>query len=112
MPSVLQLIVAKFRSNKHLRYGLPFITFVVGGSFVLRDFRSVRYDYRTTESISEREAREKYGWSKNKKTFEEMHKEYMEKEFSDDYDMKRGPRPWEPETMKQVEERKLQKQQQ
>lgn len=38
-------------SNRTLKYGIPFILFIVGGSFGLREFTELRYIYKNTKYI-------------------------------------------------------------
>nr|XP_034344078.1 cytochrome c oxidase assembly protein COX16 homolog, mitochondrial isoform X2 [Arvicanthis niloticus] len=78
-PAVLRAL----RKNKTLRYGVPMLLLVVGGSFGLREFSQIRYDAVTVKKIKD-------------STFE-------------NWKNIRGPRPWEdpqllqgrnPETLK------------
>jgi hypothetical protein len=36
--------VLGLRASRHLKYGAPFFLFLLGGTYALREFRSVRYD--------------------------------------------------------------------
>lgn len=81
-------------SNRHVQYGVPFIALVVGSTFVLRELNTVRYEYRTVQSFSARDF-EKAGIPFKQADPDQIYKEYMEKEYTDDYQMIRGPRPWE-----------------
>ncbi|XP_023373383.1 cytochrome c oxidase assembly protein COX16 homolog, mitochondrial isoform X2 [Otolemur garnettii] len=57
------------RKNKTLRYGVPMLLLIVGGSFGLREFSQIRYDAVKIKKIKD-------------STF-------------DDWKNIRGPRPWE-----------------
>ncbi|XP_032338188.1 cytochrome c oxidase assembly protein COX16 homolog, mitochondrial isoform X2 [Camelus ferus] len=57
------------RRNKTLRYGVPMLLLIVGGSFGLREFSQIRYDAVKIKKIKD-------------STF-------------DDWKNIRGPRPWE-----------------
>uniref|UniRef100_A0A2K6D4D9 Cytochrome c oxidase assembly protein COX16 homolog, mitochondrial n=1 Tax=Macaca nemestrina TaxID=9545 RepID=A0A2K6D4D9_MACNE len=37
-------VMRAFRKNKTLRYGVPMLLLIVGGSFGLREFSQIRYD--------------------------------------------------------------------
>ncbi|KFO24215.1 Cytochrome c oxidase assembly protein COX16 like protein, mitochondrial [Fukomys damarensis] len=78
-PGVMRVL----RKNKTLRYGVPMLLLIVGGSFGLREFSQIRYDAVKIKKIKDA-------------TFE-------------DWKNIRGPRPWEdpdllqgrnPETLK------------
>lgn len=88
-----------FSTNKHLRYGVPFLTLIVGSTFVIKDLAQLRYDYRKVKNVAMDEA-EKYGQMRKKqeedkgesatnvdkqKTTEQYHEEYMKKDFQEDY---------------------------
>ncbi|XP_036887548.1 cytochrome c oxidase assembly protein COX16 homolog, mitochondrial isoform X3 [Sturnira hondurensis] len=62
-------VTRALRKNKTLRYGVPMLVLIVGGSFGLREFSQIRYDAVKVKKI------------KNS-TF-------------DDWKNVRGPRPWE-----------------
>ncbi|XP_020842070.1 cytochrome c oxidase assembly protein COX16 homolog, mitochondrial isoform X2 [Phascolarctos cinereus] len=57
------------KKNKTLRYGVPMMILVIGGSFGLREFSQIRYDAVKAKKIKD-------------STF-------------DDWKNIRGPRPWE-----------------
>ncbi|XP_030175302.1 cytochrome c oxidase assembly protein COX16 homolog, mitochondrial isoform X2 [Lynx canadensis] len=39
-----QAVMRALRKNKTLRYGVPMLVLIVGGSFGLREFSQIRYD--------------------------------------------------------------------
>lgn len=106
-------IIARIQRNKHFKYGLPFFAFIFGGKYVLQEFRSVRYDPilnpgGTKKLIKPEDA---FADLKNKKgekvyqavkqTEEEELKELEDKLDLDNWENKRGPRPWEEGSIKE-----------
>lgn len=84
-----------FLKNKFLRFGAPFILLVVGGSFGLREFSQIRYDYRQVKLISTEEL-EKQGINKKPHgsvTIETEYKKLIKEVNLEDYENKRIPRP-------------------
>lgn len=100
--------------SKHIKYGAPILIFSTGVPFFLKDVFQVRFDYRghSTANIDEAtkfgharlEQEEKKRIEEGKEPMEKreyrlttLEEEYekMEKEYTDTYEMKRGPRPWE-----------------
>ncbi|XP_025105145.1 cytochrome c oxidase assembly protein COX16 homolog, mitochondrial-like [Pomacea canaliculata] len=80
--------------QRFLRYGMPFLVCIVGGSFALKHFTSVRYDFRRTTRITNEEAK-KFGVTlKNKETVEDVYED-LQKVDLDSWQNIRGPRPWE-----------------
>lgn len=100
-------LLSSARTSRHFKYGAPFFLFVFGGTYVLREFRTVRYDSdinpRAKKVVSVTEAfgdLEKQTQSKiklkpeNKSLEEEL--DHLEKTVdTDNWENKRGPRPWE-----------------
>jgi hypothetical protein len=88
--------IAPLLSNKHFRYGLPFISLLLGATFTLREVRQGRYDFSKVKSIDPKDL-EALGIEGEVKSppIEEVYDEYMKKDFKEDYEMVRGPRPWE-----------------
>lgn len=84
-----------FFKNKFIRYGLPFILLVVGGSFGLKEFSQIRYDYRKVKFISPEELK-KQGIEMKPRgsvTIETEYKKLLEQVNLEDYENKRIPRP-------------------
>lgn len=99
-PAVLRAL----RKNKTLRYGVPMLLLVVGGSFGLREFSQIRYDAVTIKIDPELEKKLKV----NKITLESEYEKIKDSTF-ENWKNIRGPRPWEdpqllqgrnPETLK------------
>ena len=95
-------------NNRHFKNGVPFFTFIFGGAFALREFRSVRYDselnprankfLKPEEVFKElgKNSGEKVQFNKTVNTLEEDLDSYESKVDTDNWENKRGPRPWEP----------------
>ncbi|KAL0821060.1 hypothetical protein ABMA28_005693 [Loxostege sticticalis] len=80
--------------RKSFKYGLPFLLFVVGGSFGLREWTQIRYQFSQVKGVSREEA-EKMGLHKERKVTLENVYEDIQKLDIDNWENKRGPRPWE-----------------
>ncbi|KAJ2949681.1 hypothetical protein O0L34_g15608 [Tuta absoluta] len=88
------------KKRRSFRYGLPFILFVVGGSFGLREWTQIRYQFSQVKGVS-REQAEKMGLHKEKEvTLEKTYEEIQELDI-DNWENKRGPRPWEMQEQQQ-----------
>jgi cytochrome c oxidase assembly protein subunit 16 len=117
---------ARLQANKHFRNGVPFFLFIGAGAFILKEFRTVRYDseinIRANKFLTKEEAfgdqAEKINL-KPKRSLQEDLELLNEKVDIDTWENIRGPRPWEtPEergalpdrrrmtSVKEVEERK------
>uniref|UniRef100_A0A4W5LBI9 Cytochrome c oxidase assembly protein COX16 homolog, mitochondrial n=1 Tax=Hucho hucho TaxID=62062 RepID=A0A4W5LBI9_9TELE len=46
--AIIMLTFRALQRNKTLKYGLPMLLLVVGGSFGLREFTQIRYDAQKT----------------------------------------------------------------
>ncbi|XP_052041494.1 cytochrome c oxidase assembly protein COX16 homolog, mitochondrial isoform X1 [Apodemus sylvaticus] len=97
-------LLRALRKNKTLRYGVPMLLLVVGGSFGLREFSQIRYDAVTVKIDPELEKKLKV----NKMTLESEYEKIKDSTF-ENWKNIRGPRPWEdpqllqgrnPETLK------------
>ncbi|XP_051004467.1 cytochrome c oxidase assembly protein COX16 homolog, mitochondrial isoform X1 [Acomys russatus] len=85
-PAVLRAL----RKNKTLRYGVPMLLLVVGGSFGLCEFSQIRYDAVKIKIDPELEKKLKV----NKITLESEYEKIKDSTF-EDWKNIRGPRPWE-----------------
>jgi cytochrome c oxidase assembly protein subunit 16 len=93
---------SRLRANKHFKNGLPFFLFIGGGAFALKEFRTVRYDsninIRANKLLTPEEAfgeRAKDVDFKPKRSLEEELDVLKEKVDINNWENKRGPRPWE-----------------
>ncbi|XP_067005719.2 cytochrome c oxidase assembly protein COX16 homolog, mitochondrial [Anabrus simplex] len=88
--------LARLSKINFFRYGVPFLLLVVGGSFGLKEFTVLRYQYSKKSALRPEEA-EKYGVKMKKPGEVTLEKEYEKvKEMDiDNWSIVRGPRPWE-----------------
>uniref|UniRef100_A0A131XQF3 Cytochrome c oxidase assembly protein COX16 homolog, mitochondrial n=1 Tax=Hyalomma excavatum TaxID=257692 RepID=A0A131XQF3_9ACAR len=100
--------------RKFLRLGVPFMVFMVGGSIGLKQFTSIRYEFRKqgfTRDVAEDSGIEMK--EPEQVTIEAAYKEMQSLDI-DNWKNVRGPRPWEEgnEYNKLLQERQKMKQQQ
>ncbi|XP_033626897.1 cytochrome c oxidase assembly protein COX16 homolog, mitochondrial-like [Asterias rubens] len=96
MAASMERFVTAVRKNKFLRFGLPMLVLVVGGSFGLKEFRTLRYDIIDKRKTVDPETEERMNArrKKEKVTVEGEFKK-MEEGDLDTWHNIRGPRPWE-----------------
>jgi len=105
-------LLARISNNKHFKNGVPFFLFIFGGGYALREFRSVRYDSdlnpQAKKLIKPEEAfgdlskkSEKVKLKQSKATLEEDLDTLYDKVDLDNWENKRGPRPWEAGSIKE-----------
>ncbi|XP_041353598.1 cytochrome c oxidase assembly protein COX16 homolog, mitochondrial-like isoform X2 [Gigantopelta aegis] len=93
--------------RRFVRYGLPFLIVIVGGSYGLKYFAVVRYEFRKGKMITYEEGK-KYGLQvKKKEDKPSLESEYLslEQKDMDSWKNIRGPRPWEDSKSIQDEQR-------
>ncbi|XP_060117671.1 cytochrome c oxidase assembly protein COX16 homolog, mitochondrial isoform X2 [Heteronotia binoei] len=78
---VIMRILRGLAKNKTLRYGVPMMLLIIGGSFGLREFAQIRYDAHKLHSTKIKDA------------------------SFDDWKNIRGPRPWEESNTLQEQQR-------
>ncbi|XP_010333527.1 cytochrome c oxidase assembly protein COX16 homolog, mitochondrial isoform X1 [Saimiri boliviensis] len=83
-------VIRALRKNKTLRYGVPMLLLIIGGSFGLREFSQIRYDAVKNKLDPEFEKRLRA----NKITLESEYEKIRDSTF-DEWKNIRGPRPWE-----------------
>lgn len=85
----------RLKKNNFFRFGIPFILLVVGGSFGLKEFSQLRYDYRKIKFVSPDELKRQGIEMKPRGsvTIETEYKKLMEQVNLDDYENKRIARP-------------------
>ncbi|BFZ12066.1 hypothetical protein BsWGS_15105 [Bradybaena similaris] len=105
MAQSLGKIWERIMKRRFLRTGLPFVVLVVGGSFFLKEFTGIRYQFRQERRVSKEEA-EKLGikFISLEEVQEQALKE-MEQMNVDNWENIRGPRPWEDSKSMQNEQR-------
>ncbi|XP_049626482.1 cytochrome c oxidase assembly protein COX16 homolog, mitochondrial [Suncus etruscus] len=79
-----------WRRNKTLRYGVPMLLLIVGGSFGLREFSQIRYDAVKIKLDPELEKKLKMSNISLESEYEKIKDSTFE-----DWKNIRGPRPWE-----------------
>lgn len=98
----------RLTANRHFQHGVPFFLFIGGGAFMLKEFRTVRYDSKinpkANKFVTPEEAfgssplanpKSPVQFQKSTKTLEEELEEYNKTVDLDNWENKRGPRPWE-----------------
>ncbi|XP_068110184.1 cytochrome c oxidase assembly protein COX16 homolog, mitochondrial isoform X2 [Hyperolius riggenbachi] len=90
----LSKIIQAFKTNDTLRYGVPMMLLVVGGSFGLREFTQIRYDSQKLKSTVDPELVKQLKSKEKETTLESEYEKIKDKQF-DDWVNIRGPRPWE-----------------
>ena len=105
-------LLARITNNRHFKNGVPFFVFIFGGAYALREFRTVRYDselnpraqkfIKPEEAFKELGAKsgEKVEFNKTSNTLEEDLDRYESKVDTENWENKRGPRPWEAGSIK------------
>lgn len=88
--------IKRLNKNKHIKFGLPFMIMVVGGSFGLKYYSELRYDIQSERHImtKTKELQDMIGPTKQV-TIEEEYEEYKKTVDLDNWKNIRGPRPWE-----------------
>ncbi|XP_045462279.1 cytochrome c oxidase assembly protein COX16 homolog, mitochondrial [Harmonia axyridis] len=96
----MKLAIVEFFKSPFFKKGLPFFIICVGGSFGLKGFTSLRYEYSNKSSIS-REDFEKEGIKMKPPSEVTIEAEYekLQKLDIDNWENVRGPRPWEEGTI-------------
>ncbi|XP_065170851.1 cytochrome c oxidase assembly protein COX16 homolog, mitochondrial [Atheta coriaria] len=88
--------VKAFFKRKSVKYGLPFLICVLGGSFGLKEFAQLRYTF-SKKSLVKREDIKSAGIDMNdpKESTIEVQYEKLKTMDIDNWEQVRGPRPWE-----------------
>uniref|UniRef100_A0A7M4FMM1 Cytochrome c oxidase assembly protein COX16 homolog, mitochondrial n=1 Tax=Crocodylus porosus TaxID=8502 RepID=A0A7M4FMM1_CROPO len=110
--------MAWLRRNVTLRYGIPMVSsqirntsiclrspqlLVTGGSFGLREFAQIRYDYQKLHRKMDPDLEAKL----KKSTTLESEYEKIQNSTFDDWKSIRGPRPWEDSITVQAQQKAL-----
>ncbi|XP_051252040.1 cytochrome c oxidase assembly protein COX16 homolog, mitochondrial [Dicentrarchus labrax] len=80
--------------NKTVKYGVPMLLLVVGGSFGLREFTQIRYDAQRIRKKLDPSLEAKVNVQKQSVILEEEYEKIKEVNL-DEWKNIRGPRPWE-----------------
>ncbi|KAM4625607.1 cytochrome c oxidase assembly protein COX16 homolog, mitochondrial [Polymixia lowei] len=82
------------KKNKTVRYGVPMLLLVVGGSFGLREFTQIRYDAQKIRKKLDPSLEAKVNTARQAVILEEEYEKLKEVRL-DEWKNIRGPRPWE-----------------
>lgn len=94
------VLLQRLWRSRFVRVGFPMIAFVVIGSFGLAEFTSIRVTKRDEKNrMLTADETLKFMKKKERVDVDEEYKELMEKLDIDQWENKRGPRPWEEGTM-------------
>ncbi|XP_064485659.1 cytochrome c oxidase assembly protein COX16 homolog, mitochondrial-like [Ornithodoros turicata] len=107
----LRNAIQAFSRRKFIKVGVPFMVLVVGGSFALKQFTSLRFEVTGITKVTPEEAA-KFGVKmkpKGEVTLESVYED-VQKMDTESWENIRGPRPWEEnnEYNKILEERQKQ----
>ncbi|CAN9501974.1 unnamed protein product [Ophioblennius macclurei] len=93
------------RRNKTVKYGVPMLLLVVGGSFGLKEFTQIRYDAQKLRKKLDPSLEAKVDLQKQSVMLEEEYQKIKEANL-DEWRNIRGPRPWEDSKECQDEQRR------
>ncbi|KAK5609975.1 Cytochrome oxidase assembly [Crenichthys baileyi] len=91
--------------NKTVKYGVPMLLLVVGGSFGLREFAQIRYDAQKIRKRLDPSLAAKVNEQKQSGILEEEYEKLKEINL-DEWKNIRGPRPWEDSKEHQEQQRR------
>ncbi|KAL0969433.1 hypothetical protein UPYG_G00227330 [Umbra pygmaea] len=92
------------QKNKTLKYGVPMLLLIVGGSFGLREFTQIRYDAQKIKKKLDPALEAKVNKKKQTDLLEEEYKKMKEVDL-EKWQNIRGPRPWEDSKQYQEQQR-------
>ncbi|KAL3968497.1 20S proteasome subunit beta 1 [Sarotherodon galilaeus] len=93
------------QKNKTLKYGVPMLLLVVGGSFGLREFTQIRYDSQKIRKRLDPSLEAKVNIQRQPVILEEEYEKLKETNL-DEWKNIRGPRPWEDSREHQEQQRR------
>ncbi|CAI5695598.1 cytochrome c oxidase assembly protein COX16 homolog, mitochondrial [Oreochromis niloticus] len=93
------------QKNKTLKYGVPMLLLVVGGSFGLREFTQIRYDSQKIRKRLDPSLEAKVNIQRQPVILEEEYEKLKETNL-DEWKNIRGPRPWEDSREYQEQQRR------
>ncbi|XP_014244383.1 cytochrome c oxidase assembly protein COX16 homolog, mitochondrial [Cimex lectularius] len=87
-------------NSRFVKFGIPFVIFIVGGSFGLKEFTQIRYAYGKNKLLDPDTLKE-YGIDMKKPGEVTLESEYEKIKglANQEWENIRGPRPWEPDTL-------------
>lgn len=96
--------VRKLQKNRTLKYGIPMLLLVVGGSFGLREFTQIRYDAQKLKKKLDPALEARVNNKKQSAILQEEYEKLKDLDL-DGWKNIRGPRPWEDSKEYQEEQR-------
>ncbi|XP_071354598.1 cytochrome c oxidase assembly protein COX16 homolog, mitochondrial [Trachinotus anak] len=99
--------IKALQRNKTVKYGVPMLLLVVGGSFGLREFTQIRYDSQKIKRRLDPSLEAKVNIEKQPVMLEEEYERMREMNL-DEWKNIRGPRPWEDSREYQEQQRSKQ----
>lgn len=81
--------------NRLFKFGAPFMVLVLGGSFAIREFAQLRYQFRTVSQVQRAAIEKQVQMKKPEEVTLEKEYEKIKNLDIDDWKQVRGPRPWE-----------------
>ncbi|XP_067099935.1 cytochrome c oxidase assembly protein COX16 homolog, mitochondrial [Osmerus mordax] len=98
------------KKNKTVRYGVPMLLLIVGGSFGLKEFTQIRYDAQKIRKKLDPSLEAKVNTQRQSVILEEEY-EKMKALNLEEWKNIRGPRPWEDSREYQEQQRARQSRQ-
>ncbi|XP_074548134.1 cytochrome c oxidase assembly protein COX16 homolog, mitochondrial [Halichoeres trimaculatus] len=95
------------KKNKTVKYGVPMLLLVVGGSFGLREFTQIRYDAQRIRKKLDPSLEAKVNLERQSVILEEEYEKLKELNLEEWRNI-RGPRPWEDSREYQAQQRSRQ----
>uniref|UniRef100_A0A8C6WY84 Cytochrome c oxidase assembly protein COX16 homolog, mitochondrial n=1 Tax=Neogobius melanostomus TaxID=47308 RepID=A0A8C6WY84_9GOBI len=95
------------QKNKTVRYGIPMMLLVVGGSFGLKEFTQIRYDAQRHRKRLDPELEAQVDVQRQTNMLEEQYEKIKQANL-EDWKNIRGPRPWEDSREYQEQQRSRQ----
>uniref|UniRef100_UPI0037E79A03 cytochrome c oxidase assembly protein COX16 homolog, mitochondrial n=1 Tax=Semicossyphus pulcher TaxID=241346 RepID=UPI0037E79A03 len=95
------------QKNKTVKYGVPMLLLVVGGSFGLREFTQIRYDAQRIRKKLDPSLEAKVNVERQSVILEEEYEKMKERNL-EEWKNIRGPRPWEDSREYQEQQRSRQ----
>ncbi|XP_006798643.1 cytochrome c oxidase assembly protein COX16 homolog, mitochondrial [Neolamprologus brichardi] len=93
------------QKNKTVKYGIPMLLLVIGGSFGLREFTQIRYDSQKIRKRLDPSLEAKVNIQRQPVILEEEYERLKEMNL-DEWKNIRGPRPWEDSREYQEQQRR------
>uniref|UniRef100_A0A336LHM2 Cytochrome c oxidase assembly protein COX16 homolog, mitochondrial n=1 Tax=Culicoides sonorensis TaxID=179676 RepID=A0A336LHM2_CULSO len=90
-------ILSKRAKTQAIKYGVPFVMLIIGGSFALKEFSQLRYQFSRNKAMTREEIEELSGVQmkdKEEVTIEKLYEEVKQLDI-DHWESVRLPRPWE-----------------